>query len=181
MQILFLLLAFAALGFGQRKPVPPSQYAGWGAYHGGPENLHYSTLGQITPANVSRLQKAWTFHLKPANLPADARLRRWLSIELWAAEAMARHGIVPADAAERLAKACSDAGGAAVPAEPNPVDTIWAGRPAAPSAAPCSAARGATRSSSASPPATSPTRSSPSADPGPGGTTRRSCRHVLGG
>ena len=39
------------------------------------------------------------------------------------------------DGAERLAKACSDAGGAAVPAEPNPVDTIWAGRPAAPSAA----------------------------------------------
>lgn len=55
---LVLLLALAA--YGQRKPVPASQYAGWPAYHGGPENLHYSTLGQITPANVARLREAWT-------------------------------------------------------------------------------------------------------------------------
>ncbi len=60
MHIVFLLLAFAALGFGQRKPVPAGQYSGWSAYHGGPENLHYSTLGQITPANVSKLKVAWT-------------------------------------------------------------------------------------------------------------------------
>jgi Xaa-Pro aminopeptidase len=37
------------------------------------------------------------------------------------------------DGAERLAKAASDAGGSAVPVEPNPVDAIWTDRPAAPS------------------------------------------------
>ncbi len=37
------------------------------------------------------------------------------------------------DGAERLAKACSDAGGSAVPVEANPVDTIWTDRPAPPS------------------------------------------------
>src|SRR3978361_2291557 len=35
----------------------------------------YVPLPQITPANVQTLQKAWSFHLKPANAPADARLR----------------------------------------------------------------------------------------------------------
>lgn len=61
MRIPLLLLAFAALAFGQRKPVPANAYAGWPAYHGGPGNLHYSTLGQITPANVAKLKVAWTF------------------------------------------------------------------------------------------------------------------------
>ncbi len=42
----------------------------------------YVTLKQITPANVDKLQKAWTFHLKPANLPADARLRMSQDIPL---------------------------------------------------------------------------------------------------
>ena len=61
MQFLILVLAFVGLAFGQaRKPVPAGQYSGWGAYHGGPENLHYSTIGQITPANVSKLKVAWT-------------------------------------------------------------------------------------------------------------------------
>lgn len=61
MHFLLLFLAVAGLAFGQpRKAVPASQYSGWGAYHGGPENLHYSTLGQITPANVAKLKVAWT-------------------------------------------------------------------------------------------------------------------------
>lgn len=60
MQKLVLLFALGAAGFAQRKPVPAGQYAGWGGYHGGPENLHYSTLQQITPANVAKLQAAWT-------------------------------------------------------------------------------------------------------------------------
>ena len=42
----------------------------------------YVTLSQITPANVATLQKAWSFHLKPANLPADARLRMSQDIPL---------------------------------------------------------------------------------------------------
>lgn len=33
----------------------------WPVYGGSTDNIHYSTLGQITPANVSRLQVAWTY------------------------------------------------------------------------------------------------------------------------
>src|SRR5438552_4062581 len=36
------------------------------------------------------------------------------------------------DSAERLAKACSNAGGALVPAEPNPIDALWTDRPTPP-------------------------------------------------
>ncbi|MFI5309749.1 MAG: pyrroloquinoline quinone-dependent dehydrogenase [Gemmatimonadales bacterium] len=33
----------------------------WPMYGGGPEHSHYSTLSQITPANVAKLRVAWTF------------------------------------------------------------------------------------------------------------------------
>ncbi len=66
MRLLFFLLAIASVSPAQRKPVPNGQYAGWPAYHGGPENLHYSTLGQITPANVARLKVAWTVDTRDA-------------------------------------------------------------------------------------------------------------------
>ena len=35
--------------------------ADWPVYGGGTDNTHYSKLDQITPANVSRLQVAWTY------------------------------------------------------------------------------------------------------------------------
>jgi len=35
--------------------------ADWPMYHGGDDHTHYSTLGQITPANVKRLKVAWTY------------------------------------------------------------------------------------------------------------------------
>jgi quinoprotein glucose dehydrogenase len=38
--------------------------ANWPQYGGTPENNHYSTLSQITPQNVSRLQVAWTYDTK---------------------------------------------------------------------------------------------------------------------
>jgi quinoprotein glucose dehydrogenase len=41
------------------EPVPAD--SGWPAYGGDPEGTRYSPLTQITPANVSRLQVAWTF------------------------------------------------------------------------------------------------------------------------
>lgn len=66
MQFWFLLFALAGLAAAQRKPVPASQYNSWPAYHGGPENLHYTTLGQITPANVNKLRVAWTLDTKDA-------------------------------------------------------------------------------------------------------------------
>ncbi|HET6169458.1 MAG TPA: PQQ-binding-like beta-propeller repeat protein, partial [Terracidiphilus sp.] len=39
----------------------PAQQTGWPAYNGGPDGDHYSTLKQITRANVHRLQQAWQF------------------------------------------------------------------------------------------------------------------------
>ncbi|MBL8240095.1 MAG: PQQ-binding-like beta-propeller repeat protein [Bryobacterales bacterium] len=60
MRFLILLLALGSFCHAQRKPVPATRYNNWGAYHGGPENLHYTTLGQITPANVAKLKAAWT-------------------------------------------------------------------------------------------------------------------------
>ena len=36
-------------------------YSGWSAYGGGPEHLRYSSLTEITPANVGQLAVAWTY------------------------------------------------------------------------------------------------------------------------
>ena len=54
------------------------------------------------------------------NLPSGARL----GYDPW---------LHTVDGAERLVKACGDAGGSAVPLDANPIDAIWADRPAAPS------------------------------------------------
>jgi Xaa-Pro aminopeptidase len=54
-----------------------------------------------------------------ANLKAGARL----AYDPW---------LHTADQAERLGKACTAAGATLVPAEPNPVDSVWADRPAPP-------------------------------------------------
>jgi len=58
---------------------------------------------------------------------------KWLSQNLTAG---AKLGYDPwlhtVDGAERLGRACTDAGATAVPAEPNPVDAIWTDRPAPP-------------------------------------------------
>ncbi|HTE46600.1 MAG TPA: pyrroloquinoline quinone-dependent dehydrogenase [Gemmatimonadaceae bacterium] len=50
-----LLLAAPALLGAQSKSVD------WPVYGGNTDHTHYSTLGQITPANVARLQVAWTY------------------------------------------------------------------------------------------------------------------------
>jgi len=51
---LLALLAYPALLAAQQR-------ADWPAYNGSPRNDHYSTLSQITPANVGRLRVAWTY------------------------------------------------------------------------------------------------------------------------
>lgn len=38
-----------------------SDYREWRQFGGGPENIHYSTLDQITPENVDQLEVAWTY------------------------------------------------------------------------------------------------------------------------
>ena len=50
-----LLLGFPALLHAQRKS------ADWPVYGGNTDHTLYSTLDQITPANVSRLRVAWTY------------------------------------------------------------------------------------------------------------------------
>lgn len=44
----------------------PSHWANeeWRDYLGGPDRNHYSTLTQIEPSNVSKLQKAWEYHTR---------------------------------------------------------------------------------------------------------------------
>lgn len=41
---------------------PPRGPSQWSSYGGGPANLNYSPLKQITPANVGKLKPAWTYH-----------------------------------------------------------------------------------------------------------------------
>ena len=51
----------------------PASAAGpddWPTLGRDPGGMRFSPLRQITPANVGRLQIAWTYHLKPANAPA---------------------------------------------------------------------------------------------------------------
>src|SRR5262245_34049104 len=62
-----LCLLGAWLAYGtqaqSRKSQQPAtdQYREWRRFGGGPENIHYSTLDQITKANVNQLEVAWTY------------------------------------------------------------------------------------------------------------------------
>src|SRR4029453_5335788 len=42
----------------------------WPTYGHDPGGMRFSPLTQITPANVSRLDVAWTYHMKPAAVPS---------------------------------------------------------------------------------------------------------------
>src|SRR5947209_1742779 len=53
-----LVLLTAVLG-GTRTDA--QSYRTWADYGGSPDSAQYSALTQITPANVSKLQVAWTF------------------------------------------------------------------------------------------------------------------------
>ena len=54
--------AAGAIGVAQHTPTP----IGWSASNFDQSANRYSPLTQITPANVSTLQRAWSIHLKPA-------------------------------------------------------------------------------------------------------------------
>lgn len=43
------------------EPVGKPGYRTWGAFGGSAENIHYSRLTQMTPANVGKLEVAWTY------------------------------------------------------------------------------------------------------------------------
>ncbi|HKC86372.1 MAG TPA: PQQ-binding-like beta-propeller repeat protein, partial [Blastocatellia bacterium] len=57
------LLVYGARAQGNKKSGKPSgrQYREWRMFGGGPENIHYSTLDQITRDNVHQLEVAWRF------------------------------------------------------------------------------------------------------------------------
>lgn len=52
--IVAIVLACAAISPGSAE-----ERRGWPAYHGGPDNMHYSSLTQINRENVKNLQVAW--------------------------------------------------------------------------------------------------------------------------
>src|SRR6266850_4770442 len=60
-------------GGGRAAPAVPAAPAGsdWPTYGHDPGGMRYSPLEEITPANVSQLQPAWVYHMKPAS-PAGA-------------------------------------------------------------------------------------------------------------
>ena len=49
----------AAQAASAGKPVDPTTASDWSAYNGGVDGDHYSSLSQITPANVAGLKQAW--------------------------------------------------------------------------------------------------------------------------
>ena len=55
LRILLLTPAISALAGAQSKSVD------WPVYGGSPDHTHYSTIDQITPANVKNLKVAWTY------------------------------------------------------------------------------------------------------------------------
>ena len=56
LRLLSPLLSIPALASAQTK-----SSVDWPVYGGGTDHTHYSTIDQITPANVARLQVAWTY------------------------------------------------------------------------------------------------------------------------
>ena len=55
-KLLLMFLLFPFVFAGKKKDVD------WPEYLGGPERNHFSSLKQINPRNVTRLQKAWEYH-----------------------------------------------------------------------------------------------------------------------
>src|SRR6202050_401889 len=72
--------AVACVSYGQEKKgaspeLTPAKYPEskeWPTYGHDPGGMRYSPLTQITPANVSNLKVAWTYHLKPKGYVAPA-------------------------------------------------------------------------------------------------------------
>ena len=54
-------LAAAALIAAAVTPARAQTSANWPVYGGSDDHTHYTTLGQITPANVKQLKVAWTY------------------------------------------------------------------------------------------------------------------------
>jgi quinoprotein glucose dehydrogenase len=78
--LMFALLGSASLiaanACAAQTPTKPGQLD-WPTYGGDHTGARFSGAKQITPANVSALTPAWTFHMRPAGRRADrGRLQR---------------------------------------------------------------------------------------------------------
>ena len=62
MRILFRAVGIAAIPFVGLT----AQSVDWPVYQGDDDHTHYTTLGQISPKNVAKLQVAWTYDTKDA-------------------------------------------------------------------------------------------------------------------
>jgi quinoprotein glucose dehydrogenase len=69
--LLLPFIAFALAPHGSAAPDPLSAPGNWPMPGRDPAGTRYSTLTQITPANVGQLKVAWVYHMKPA-APAGA-------------------------------------------------------------------------------------------------------------
>ncbi len=66
--ILATLVSSLPILYGAQATLPAAQdqaaYRGWPVYGGGPDQIRYSALDQITRSNVSQLEVAWTYDSK---------------------------------------------------------------------------------------------------------------------
>ena len=73
MKLIALLLPLALCAADREWPV-----------NGGPNNIRYTTLAQITPANVARLKVAWAFDshdsFKDSEMQCESDYRGWGAI-----------------------------------------------------------------------------------------------------
>ncbi|MDX2301643.1 MAG: PQQ-binding-like beta-propeller repeat protein [Microscillaceae bacterium] len=53
----------------------PTDYSQWTYFRGKPDNSHYSSLSQITKANVSQLKIAWVYHSENNQAPASSQIQ----------------------------------------------------------------------------------------------------------
>jgi quinoprotein glucose dehydrogenase len=61
--------AMAALVFAAPVAAQAPKATDWASYNRDAGGTRFSPLKQVTPANVGRLQVAWTYHMKPAAAP----------------------------------------------------------------------------------------------------------------
>jgi quinoprotein glucose dehydrogenase len=66
----FLIAAMTGAALLPSHAAPPSTE--WPTYGNDQGGMRYSPLTQITPANVTKLEKAWTFNMRPAYLDVPA-------------------------------------------------------------------------------------------------------------
>ena len=62
---LLLLLFLALVACQPEQPAFDGDSDEWRHYHGGPENDQYSSLAQINKENVTKLEVAWTYDIRP--------------------------------------------------------------------------------------------------------------------